>query len=97
MKLNQVELNRAVRESRNGKERDRVLIVFNPLTFSFWREELSQLQRSDPAQKIEFLIDSRVLSGRIEAQNVEREPVGARKIYDIRADLQPGWAKAANA
>ena len=97
MKLNQVELNRAVRESRNGKDRDRVLIVINPLTFSFWRDELCQLQRSDPAQKIEFLIESRIRSGRIEAQNVKREPVGPRQIYDIRADLQPGWAKAAGA
>jgi hypothetical protein len=73
-------LRRAVRQSRSLAN-DRIRLTLNSLTYGYWREELEAFKRQD--QNCEYLLDSRVQSGFLEASNVE-EQRPEKHLYDCR-------------
>lgn len=74
---------RAVAEARKEPQ-DRILVTMSGFTYGFWHPELAKLKQADG--HVEFLIDTRIPSGSIEVENIQRdnERHKRRRMIDCR-------------
>jgi hypothetical protein len=86
MNLNINIVARAVQEARKEAQ-DRVLVTMSGFTYGFWHPELVKFQRTDG--HVEFLVDTRIPSGSVEVENIERdnERKKQRKMIDCRETI----------
>ena len=83
MNIDQLELTRAVRETRGPQQHDRVIVALSAFTYGYWHDVLLDFQRAD--KRLEFLIDFRIKSGCVAVRACSAGgPEGEERHYDLR-------------